>query len=679
LTSLKLKDGLASSAGTTFVALPANFVADAAENTLQQTTLQGSFVPDTTPPLLASHALDMNASTLSLTFNEPVNVASFNASKLLARGASLASSPVPLSSIGLLGVGNATVSLSLTFRLSTQASDALKLRDDIAAVPSNTFLFAASGVVDDSFGNPAQEIAASSAIQADSVESDVTAPRLLAFTFSMQTGELVMTFDEPMRALSVATSLFNLAEDSVLAAPISSLAATASAVDGRVITLTLSGASLNDIKTNHPLCFANSSCFLEVDDAFIADMAGNNVSFVRVGAQQVFADTQAPDLSAFVQFNLNEGTLALRFSETVNVSTVDVTELTLQSLFEDPASTHTLSPGTTVLNSSVPSNEVRLRLSSSDLNTIKADANLCALRALCYVRVGGSFVADMAGNLVNAVQDGFPGFLAQAFQGDTGKPELVAFTYNVDTGNLAMTFDEPVDTPLLTTEDVSLSDLNGTSFVNLTSSDVLVSRAIGTTVLLFLSEDTQTAIKRTPTIAKTSLQLALSAHAGFVVDTASGSNSIEAITLHPVDFVTTDSVNPNIEGFELDLSTGILTISFDEPMSSTLNVSSLELQSSQVRGAQTSVAAVEVTSATLDASKTVATLHLTSALLEDIKLDHALATSTATTFLVVNSSFASDTTGNSVVGFGASAALAADLAVADTVDARLVSFDLDLS
>ena len=100
--------------------------------------------------------------------------------------------------------------------------------------------------------------------------------------------------------------------------------------------------------------------------------------------------------------------ITLLFSEPVNISTFDVSELRLQSLFQNPVSNFTPNASLSV---SVDNRYVRFVLSDYDLIRIKHDSYLCSLRSNCYVWVSPLLVTDLAGNALSNISNIDPGML----------------------------------------------------------------------------------------------------------------------------------------------------------------------------------------------------------------------------------------------------------------------------
>ena len=81
LRVLQSTPGLAKSADTTFVLLESAFLQDTSSNPFEGQGIgfrASVLVPDTQPPELEAFTLDVNASFLVLSFNEPVNSSSLD-------------------------------------------------------------------------------------------------------------------------------------------------------------------------------------------------------------------------------------------------------------------------------------------------------------------------------------------------------------------------------------------------------------------------------------------------------------------------------------------------------------------------------------------------------------------------------------------------------------------------
>ena len=166
------------------------------------------------------------------------------------------------------------------------------------------------------------------------------------------------------------------------------------------------------------------------------------------------ADTTSPRLEWY-KLDMNERILLMGFSEAVNVSTLLVEYITLQSsttLGQDsPAVTLSRARGTHAISKN--SKRVRIALGDGDFNALKLADGLADDIASVYVLLEtladgtsyaiGDMVAAPSTNRVVGIEDG-AAQQAVNFTSDKSAPSLSHFELDLDTGVLLLTFDEPV-------------------------------------------------------------------------------------------------------------------------------------------------------------------------------------------------------------------------------------------
>ena len=146
-----------------------------------------------------------------------------------------------------------------------------------------------------------------------------------------------------------------------------------------------------------------------------------------------------PELSSY-QFNLNTGIVRLSFDETIDASSVVITNL----LFEDsdtiPAVNYTLSDSV-VISSNNP--VVEIQLGFMDMHEIKR-LSLCTFNFSgdCFLIFPENTTRDMVGHGVLAFTAGPP----TLFVDDTTSPQLVTFqSFNLSNGEIVLAFSETVN------------------------------------------------------------------------------------------------------------------------------------------------------------------------------------------------------------------------------------------
>ena len=111
-------------------------------------------------------------------------------------------------------------------------------------------------------------------------------------------------------------------------------------------------------------------------------------------------DTTSPRV-IFYSLDINVGLLRLQFDEAIDVSTIDVTKISIQQNAANTGSSHSLTASSTTPSVSGPS--LIIVLSTSDKTTIANDANLAISRSTAFIAFPSSMLSDMAGNVAQAI------------------------------------------------------------------------------------------------------------------------------------------------------------------------------------------------------------------------------------------------------------------------------------
>ena len=183
------------------------------------------------------------------------------------------------------------------------------------------------------------------------------------------------------------------------------------------------------------------------------DTVGNPVSEVgqdRAMPVQEYEEAETrPELRRF-DLDIDSGNLTLTFTETVNVSSLDVTQLTLmndRSSGSPSFSSFSLSSLPPYPNTSASfSNDwpiIVVHIGHKDLDAIKNIHNLATNERDTLLVITNMTIWDNAGNPVVArTHQQSPS--VNGFTADTTRPELASFDLDMDDGRLILTFTETV-------------------------------------------------------------------------------------------------------------------------------------------------------------------------------------------------------------------------------------------
>jgi len=159
---------------------------------------------------------------------------------------------------------------------------------------------------------------------------------------------------------------------------------------------------------------------------------------------------------------MNTGELTLSFSETVNSATLNTSGITLYSSQTAPYTSYTLSGPYVTVNS--PMNIIQFEIVNSDLNEIKFRRDLATSNETMFLSITPLTIRDVDGNSVNQSNI----IRTNRFVVDTTPPELLAFSIDMDLGQLMLSFDETVMEASLVFDFLALRNNASGSFTNST-------------------------------------------------------------------------------------------------------------------------------------------------------------------------------------------------------------------
>ena len=268
----------------------------------------------------------------------------------------------------------------------------------------------------------------------------------------------------------------------------------------------------------------------------------------------------------FAEFNFIDGTITIDFSETIKAPSLNVSGISLQTLYENPVATTTLTSSKTT---SPDGPSITTTLAAADLETISSKEHLCTQRATCYLVVTKGVVEDMSGNQNEATGTVYPGKIAVKFNEDTTRPRLTGFTLDLTSNKLTLSFDEPIMASRLKATEISLQSAArslGENFeLTLTGGTVLSSDGSADVEIELSTVDLNEHKRLSFATSNVDTYLRLTQDAA--QDMAFRPNNVVEITalkaLNVTKYVS-DSVPPTLTSFNLDLDKHHLVLTFDE-------------------------------------------------------------------------------------------------------------------
>ena len=214
--------------------------------------------------------------------------------------------------------------------------------------------------------------------------------------------------------------------------------------------------------------------FIVIEEAAILDTSDNPVVALEaqaaIAVTDITTDATRPELVGF-DLDLNSGSLTITFSETVLPTSVIPSAITVQGLesLELTAGNRSFFFTLTRLtNATSLSNTVlRLQLSNSDLNEIKARSRLATSGADSYLSPTERAFTDVFRNRIIPVPSSNASSVSN-YTEDSSPPQLMSFNVDLNQGQIVFRFSETVNAttlhqPSFTLRDSCPTDLNFTN------------------------------------------------------------------------------------------------------------------------------------------------------------------------------------------------------------------------
>ena len=312
----------------------------------------------------------MNSGVLSIYFVETIDVSSIDFTGITLQRLFNATSAAEQHSL----TGGVRLSREDSTRISIllNVSDLNEIkRKKIGENSNSSYLVVERGFIVDMNDQPVRPLLNGiSALKVKNYTADSTPPILETFELDVNSGELILVFDETVRRESVVPSRYELlSADNASVAVVHSLKFESVAIgnDSTRIKILLGKEDQDDVKRLTALATSLSTTFVRVLEGGVEDMVGNGVqTSPPIRASLFVADTSSPTLVSF-SVNMDSKEIVLTFSETVNASSVRPIGITLYGT-SNRTDGYTLTGGTVT-----PSNDpvIIVKLDDFDFNEIK--------------------------------------------------------------------------------------------------------------------------------------------------------------------------------------------------------------------------------------------------------------------------------------------------------------------
>ena len=454
LNDIKRQLNLATDVNNTFISITNGFVQDMSRNevtpiTLDAPLMAGGYFEDLIAPELRNFTLDLTLEVLILSFSETVDPTSVDPTSFtLQSAASLPSQNYTLTGGQVSVFYDPVIVINLTTFDLNDIKQLIYLATDI----DSTFIMFPSSALTDVNNNSVIAVTEREGMQAEQYIRDSIPPQLVRWNLDLDADRLGFVFDETVSVVSLNVSLLTLQGGPTLpSASVMLTAAGMSELNDTNITLYLQRPDLNNIKRNTGVATNANNSYLSFPSITILDMSGNEVvAVLRRDARQVTdftPDTTRPVLE-FFDFDLNTGTFALYFNETVLISSLQLDQVTFQAdanISDVPDihfCSHTLIGGYPSENTNEPITNISFVI--EDLNEIKRIV-VCRAAEDCYISFPNATVLDMNNNTVEGVSDD-AALRVRNYTYDITSPQLsVAWELDLNNGTLLLEFDEVVN------------------------------------------------------------------------------------------------------------------------------------------------------------------------------------------------------------------------------------------
>ena len=238
-------------------------------------------------------------------------------------------------------------------------------------------------------GNEVQELINGQAIRVSCFTEDVIRPQLDDFHLDMNEGELFLTFSETVSAISFDVTQIILQNNRENQYEISRKLTVDSydifETDNTVITIKLSYADLNRIKSIPLFGLGKSNTWIAISDGLVLDMNYNPVEEITNDrakqATNFTEDITSPRLKEFHLDFINEK-MTLHFNEPINISLINYEQITLQDGLKADHS-YTLTGGEAeALNDALT---IVITFNSLDIDYLKMHSSLTTSTSDSYI------------------------------------------------------------------------------------------------------------------------------------------------------------------------------------------------------------------------------------------------------------------------------------------------------
>jgi hypothetical protein len=444
--------------------------------------------------------------------------------------------------------------------------------------------------------------------------------------------------------------------------------------DSTVIYIQIGESDMNNIKDREHVASFAASTLLSFTSALLTDMTtNNNVVAVESGLPLLYtADDIDPELDSW-DLDMTNSWITLHFDETMRASTAIDSTIMLQNAASDaPPLAYTLTNyGVQDDNNKM----VRLTLSRTDMDEIKRLEHICTTLDDCFIKLVPSSISDMSDNTVKSVVQNVDDFAE-----DVTPPKLFQFTLDLHNNQLTLEFSETVDAGSFDVSQIQLhskADISAGEIVQL-SSDSVIDGLDSHTLVVDLSRGDLNAIKLATKLAvRSKNSVYMTAPSAMIKDM--NAVPLVDVTAQKAFALFEDATVPELTGFEFNMDTRTVTLTFTE----TVNITTLDPSMFVLQGAATSTGDWGEHAISHDAEVSLVNGPIVSFIFSDddanmIKIRTSMCTEQADTFLRMEQGAVRDMVGNLVNAVDDGDAKQCGGHTKDGTRPKLLSFDAEM-
>ena len=637
---------------------------------------------DATPPyLIAFTQFDLDAGTFTLLFNEPVNSSSADVTTVQFGDAYL----TPVHTISLDNAFTTPDHTEITFTLTMNDLDKIKNNSYICTDTSNCWIRLPRFFISDIHSNPFY-IPGSVASYHQPVRfvGDSTPPVLISFIADANHGELLLLFNEVMILQSLNPSDIAILNGQAGNEQLQlSQASVTRSNNLTSLVIELTRADLNILQSTDNIFTGISDTFISLASTTqFSDASGNLISAgALIQAMSFILDSTPPELISFVEFNMNNGSFVLSFSEPIDENRIDLARLTLQGL-QNGGPSFTLTGGE-IINVSMYNTVIEVLLTQSDREIVKVTSGLADSVDSTFVYFSDNAFYDSTGNGIIAKPSRTALHLQDdGYIEDSSKVSLVRFELDMNQEIISLTFDDAVTINSISYPSLVIQNQSAlTDDVYQLTGGVIRNNSLGgINSNIALTRRDINAIKGLLSLATTRGNTYITISSQFIRD-YEGRDIIPIPASAPLQAAAyhNDTTFPELEAFaSFDMNVGTLVLIFSETiLVRDTMVANILLQHRQ--NSSMFLYRLQDSSITTDAIASVdISIQLSYGDWNAIKSIPFLAKSSDYSLIRLDPAAVSDTSANRLQGIPVDEALLVTSFIPDTTNPRLIAFDVTL-